>query len=201
MLMSWVESELKGKLVDKRNESIGKIKSQSSPDKEYRMKVRYIENNIERELKYFSTNKTMFLIQNEMKLFRKCQMANMRKDTQTLSVQQKREIEELKENLEKNHLLIIQKKEEILTDEMWYKTLVGLNLGAQASNQQQNSMSLERSLSSSFSGAAIPEASTGFAKKMGLSHQAPALKAGQGTGRPGEPLGEQRQISARKSGG
>jgi len=61
-------------------------------------------------------------------------MANMRKDTQTLSVQQKVEIEELKENLEKNHLMIIQKKEEILTDEMRYKTLVGLNLGAADNN-------------------------------------------------------------------
>jgi len=56
--------------VEKRNESIGKIKQQSSRDKQYRMKVRYIENNIERELRFFSNNKTMFLIQNEMKLFR-----------------------------------------------------------------------------------------------------------------------------------
>jgi len=61
---------LKVRLVEKRNESIGKIKQQSSRDKQYRMKVRYIENNIERELRFFSNNKTMFLIQNEMKLFR-----------------------------------------------------------------------------------------------------------------------------------
>jgi len=42
-----------------------------------------------------------------MKLFRQCQVANVKKAQRMLSAAQKKEIEELKKNLENNHLLII----------------------------------------------------------------------------------------------
>jgi len=49
-----------------------------------------------------------------MKLFRQCQVANVKKAQQILTAALKKEIEELRKNLEENHLLVIKKKQEIL---------------------------------------------------------------------------------------
>jgi len=52
-MTAYGELYMKKKLVEQRINSIGRIKHQSRPENKYRAKVRYIENNIEREMKFF----------------------------------------------------------------------------------------------------------------------------------------------------